>query len=167
MGASDYLTLPVHYRHYPLVLQYIASLPDPRDDSGVEDGPGADLQESGEQASVGLDTPSSTWDDATLKRLTEGHGVTRDRVCAVMDTLSAHPGESLSLAELADALGISTRHLNGTLSALTRHLNRHYDSRNWPFSFWWDDSSEAGGMRYYVGEERAAQWRSIRGHHAE
>lgn len=82
---------------------------------------------------------------------------------AILDALSTKPGHEFTVTELAEATELTPERLRGGLSALTRHLNKHFDGMHWPFAYRWTEApGEDDGMRYYIREERAAQWRSIR-----
>lgn len=108
--------------------------------------------------------PSVAWSHEDLARLaaTKTPGITT--ISSILDRLvAAGPEVWVSTEELAAHVGVDRNHIRGALSALTRHIKKHYGRKNWPFTFKWGPHLGKDGQAYYtVSSEVADLWTAVR-----
>ena len=83
-----------------------------------------------------------------------------------MDVLAEQPGERYSTTDLVERLGVARNSLRGALSALTRHVKKHYPNHSWPFGWVWGGHLGQGfeaEMYYWLEPETATTWKEARG----
>ena len=118
----------------------------------------------GREAAAG-DAEDETWPVEDLRRFAATPTATSATIGKVLDVLVAHPGDYLSTSELVEQTGIARGNLKGAFSALTRHINKHYDGRGWMLTFKWGPQLGPGYPaegHYAVSEEQAARWKEAR-----
>lgn len=111
------------------------------------------------------ETPVAEWTVAELNRFAATGSTTNVTIAKVLDVLAAEPGKFFSTSTLEERTGVPRANLKGSMSALTRHINRHYSGHEWMFTFEWgthlgpDYPAEA---HYTVDEAGAQRWREAR-----
>ena len=104
-------------------------------------------------------TPTTPWTVAELRRFATSGSTTNITIGRVLDALADAPGTYLSTSDLEVKTGVPRANLKGSMSALTRHINKHYPGHGWMFTFRWgthlgpDHPAEA----HYALDEVAAQ----------
>jgi len=124
----------------------------------IDESPEAEMEGEAE----GLPFVPWTHDDLARLAATKTPGITT--ISSILDRLvAAGPGEWVSTEELAAHVGIDRNHIRGALSALTRHIKKHYGRKNWPFTFKWGPHLGKDGQAYYtVSPEVADLWTAVR-----
>jgi hypothetical protein len=84
----------------------------------------------------------------------------RERLIALwlLDFTSGLDGDSLTFAELCDALGESREKARGELASLTGIVRRYFQRDNWPVTA----ESEDGVLCYRMRPDVAAMWSAIK-----
>ncbi|GLY19904.1 hypothetical protein Kisp01_69180 [Kineosporia sp. NBRC 101677] len=144
----DDTLVPVHVprRHLTAVYGFIASL------------------EAAGHAEA-LPEPATTWSVADLSRFAETPTATSLTIGKVLDVLAGKPGDYFSTTQLEELTGVPRPNLKGAFSALTRHINKHYDGRDWMLEFRWGTELGAGHpaeAHYRLTEEQADLWKQAR-----
>ncbi len=141
---ADDTLVPVHVprRHLTAVYGFIASL-EAADDEKV--------------------SPITTsWSVADLRRFAQTPTATSLTIGKVLDVLVEQPGQYFSTSELEERTGVPRANLKGAFSALTRHINKHYDGRPWMLEFEWGTRLGAdypAEGHYRLTEEQADLWK--------
>ncbi|GAB3286956.1 hypothetical protein [Kineosporia babensis] len=146
--------VPVHVprRYLSAVYGLIAKL-----DSAPTDGAQAEAEDT--------EAEEVTWPVEDLRRFAETPTATSVTIGKVLDVLAAKPGEYFSTTQLEQLTGVPRPNLKGAFSALTRHINKHYDGRGWMLTFWWGPQLGAGypaEAHYVLSDEQATRWLEAR-----
>lgn len=110
--------------------------------------------------------PEAPWSVDELKRFAATGSRTNVTIGKVLDVLAAQPGIYFSTSELEQRTGVPRNNLKGSMSALTRHLNKHYPGHGWMFEFVWGThlgSDHPAEAHYRLDEPGAALWREACG----
>lgn len=111
------------------------------------------------------DATEVTWPVEDLRRFAATPTATSSTIGKVLDVLAASPGDYLSTSELEEQTGVERKNLKGAFSALTRHINKHYDGRGWMLTFKWGPEIEPGypaEAHYTLSEDQASRWKEAR-----
>ena len=105
------------------------------------------------------------WPVVDLRRFAGTPTATSATIGKVLDELAISKDEYLSTTELEARTGVARANLKGAFSALTRHINKHYEARGWMLDFIWGpqlgpDVPAEG--HYRVSAEQAARWEEAR-----
>ncbi|MGW1092169.1 hypothetical protein ACWD4L_39450 [Streptomyces sp. NPDC002596] len=144
---SEYVYVPVPRRFVAEVQAYVVRLAS----TGAEEpaGPEATRQ----------------WTVELLRQFAQTQLSSTQRVSRLLDELAEQPGKHVSTTHLVELLDIDRMQLRGALSALTRHLNKHFDSRHWPMT-WVEQLSPSAEYKteffYTVNEDTARMWKAAR-----
>ena len=103
-----------------------------------------------------------TWPVEDLRRFAATPTTTSVTIGKVMDVLAQEPGRYFSTTELEDKTGVPRNNLKGSFAALTRHLNKHYDGRDWMLTFRWGSPLGLQEAHYTISEDQAARWKEAR-----
>jgi len=146
---SDDTLIPVHVprRHLSAVYGFIASLDSAAVPSSVDN-------DETEPVEV-------TWPVEDLRRFAETPTATSVTIGKVLDVLAASPGEYFSTSQLEDQTGVPRQNLKGAFSALTRHVNAHYQARDWMLTCSWGPDLGANypaESHYILSEQQATRW---------
>jgi hypothetical protein len=146
---NDDTLIPVQVprRHLSAVYGLIASLDSAAVPSSVE-GDETELVEA-------------TWTLEDLRRFAKTPTTTSVTIGKVLDELAKKPGDYFSTSQLEDLTGVQRPNLKGAFSALTRHINAHYQGRDWMLACKWGPDLGAGypaEMHYRLSEEQAGRW---------
>jgi hypothetical protein len=110
--------------------------------------------------------PEAPWTVDELRKFAATGSTTNVTIGKVLDVLAAQPGIYFSTSELEKRTGVARNKLKGSMSALTRHLNKHYPGHGWMFEFVWGThlgSDHPAEAHYRLDEPGAALWREARG----
>ncbi|MDG4768246.1 hypothetical protein O7632_29770 [Solwaraspora sp. WMMD406] len=105
------------------------------------------------------------WPVEELRRFAQGRSRTHQTVCAILDLLSARPGEALPVGDLAAELGSPVDKVIGALGGLTRIVKAYHDYPTWGLPLQRVPRVESGrpaGVSYQVTAEQARRWRTVR-----
>lgn len=154
--------VPVPMPYLAEVLRLVADRTGPATVADVADVGVSPLPEG----TIGATSGGDPWTVAELSQIALGTTETTRVATKVMDVLAQRPGEHFSTTDLVDTLGVARNNLRGALSALTRHINKHYPNHWWPFRASW--GGELGGgfeaeMYYRIDPETAAAWSEAHG----
>lgn len=107
-----------------------------------------------------------TWTVEELREIANSSVESLVRVTAILDTLSAQPGVSTSLTQLAKETGYSRSELKGGLSGFTRWMNTQWGEGDpWPMDVTGGPSQTRGLTReayYTINQTMADAWHSAR-----
>jgi hypothetical protein len=152
-AEGDLIMIPVPRKHLMAVYGFLAQLD--RGDQTEEDSVEDDAEE---------DVPF-VWSVEDLRRFAETPTATSDTIGKVLDVLAAVPGEYLPTSDLEEKTGVPRNKLKGAFSALTRHINTHYDGQGWMLMWEWGSALGAGHLaetHYMLNDEQAARWKEAR-----
>lgn len=108
----------------------------------------------------------SAWTVDELRRFLTTAGTTNVTIGKVVDALATKPGSYFSTTELEAMTGVPRSNLKGSMSALTRHIKKHFAGHGWPFVYQWGPNVSADyptEAHYTIDEHTAAAWREARG----
>ncbi|MDG4833680.1 hypothetical protein O7627_30865 [Solwaraspora sp. WMMD1047] len=110
------------------------------------------------------------WPVEELRRFAEGRSRTHETVSAILDLLSARPGERLLVGDIAAELDSPVDKVIGALGGLTRIVKAYHDYPMLGLPL--DRVSKpvpgrSAGVYYSVGAEQARRWRQVRESAAE
>lgn len=169
--TEQFVSVPVPAEYVMDVMGYLASL---REGEGVRVSTGTPETVPAPEAQVAADSedkssetlPSISWSVDDLARLASTSLFTTRQVALVLDVLAEKPGEWFTTTDLVNRIDIVRSNLKGVLSALTRHVRKHYARANWPMTaVWGPDIGDGfpGEVHYrFDDEDRAATWREAR-----
>ena len=129
-------------------------------------GEGVAKQDAPDVAPTDGEHSETPWSVDELKRFAATGSRTNVTIGKVLDVLAAQPGIYFSTSELEQRTGVPRNNLKGSMSALTRHLNKHYPGHGWMFEFVWGthlSSDHPAEAHYRLDEPGAALWREARG----
>lgn len=113
----------------------------------------------------GAGTPAGRWTVALLRKFAQTQLSSTQNVSRLLDVLADQPGEYVSTTQLVGDLSIDRTQLRGALSALTRHLNKHFDGRGWPMR-WIEQLSPSPQFKteffYTMDDDTAQKWKDAR-----
>jgi hypothetical protein len=163
LGTPAFVSVPVPVER---VLEVYALLATPH---GRETG--AVSTEAPPPSSPSSTTPSNElpkvpWTEKDLTRFINSETKMAQTVTGMMDVLVERPGEHFTTTELVERLGVTRHELRGSLSALSRHIRKHYGRTNWPFDFVWGpslgDDYPAEAHYTIVNQGVIAAWKKLR-----
>ena len=105
------------------------------------------------------------WPVEDLRKFAGTPTATSVTIGKVLDVLAARPGEYLSTSDLEEQTGVVRSKLKGAFSALTRHINKHYEGYGWMLDWEWGPALGAGHLaeiHYTLNEEKASRWKEAR-----
>ena len=144
--SEQFVSVPVPASRVQEVYRLLASPP-----NGVPTRPEASAPQSGEDWTW-LDehtTESAVWPIKVIHRaVTESNASQR----AFLVYLAERPGQSLSMQQIADGLGVDRKDIAGGLSGLARRAKSRYGQTKWFFAAHWD-----GTQFSYRMEERESK----------
>ncbi|MBS2531566.1 hypothetical protein KGQ20_02145 [Catenulispora sp. NF23] len=141
-SGREFVSVPVPAEHVMDVYAFLARL-------------GADQTKVSANAARRYDA----WTVEELARLAATDLPSIKTIAEVMNHLAAAPGKKYPMAGLVSMVAVERNQLQGRLSALSRHLNAHYEGIGWPFD-WSEDSN--GEFHYWMDDEIAAKWKQAR-----
>jgi hypothetical protein len=104
------------------------------------------------------------WSAGDLARFEASGTKTAASISAMMDMLAEKPGEYLNTSQIVVGISVSRDELRGALSALSRHIRKHYNRTNWPFTLRWG----SGQAEYAISDGALAKtWLKVRKTHGE
>ena len=142
-NGDDLVAIQVPRRHVMALYRYLAQL----------------------DASADVEETAKDWTVEDLRRFAATPMATNVTIGKVLDVLSEQPGEYLSTSQLEERTGVPRNNLKGAFSALTRHIKKHYDGRDWMFAWSWGpqiDPAWPAETHYTVSAEQARTWRDAR-----
>ncbi|AWK09608.1 hypothetical protein DDQ41_12510 [Streptomyces spongiicola] len=152
---SEYIYVPVPRHLVPEVQAYIVRHSGTASAEAAETGGGK----------AGSEDLSEQWTAEILRQLAETQLSSTQSVSRVLDVLAEQPGDYVSTTHLVENLDIDRLQLRGALSALTRHLNKHFDGRYWPMT-WVERLSPSPDYKteffYSVDSTIAQRWKEVR-----
>ncbi|NCD15981.1 MAG: hypothetical protein EOL91_01460 [Actinobacteria bacterium] len=147
----EFVNVPVPAHLVTEVMRFIAQ--------HTEQSSLGDEQPANEATSPGRTVP---WSASDLARLRSTDMTTARTVSALLDVLASTPDTWLTTSELETRTGIPRKQLKGALSALTRHIRKHYARDNWPMEYKWGahftESAPLEG-HYRLDTATATLWR--------
>lgn len=155
MEETELVMVPVFRRDLVKVYEFIAML-------HQEAPPPA----AGSSEVVGAAGAESAWTVDELRRFLTTAGTTNVTIGKVVDALATKPGTYFSTTELEAMTGVPRNKLKGSMSALTRHIKKHYAGHGWPFVYQWGPNVGAdypAEAHYTIDEQTASAWREARG----
>lgn len=109
--------------------------------------------------------PDVEWPVEELSRFAQGRSRTHVTVIAILDLLSAHPGQRFLVSDLATALGSPPDKIIGALGGLTRIVKAYHDYPRLGLPLRRVSEPVPGRpaiVRYSVDAEQAQRWRAVR-----
>ncbi|MEA2589920.1 MAG: hypothetical protein QOH66_2847, partial [Actinomycetota bacterium] len=99
------------------------------------------------------------WSADDLARFEASGTKTAKTISAMMDMLAKEPGDYLATSQIVAGITVSRDELRGALSAFSRHIRKHYNRANWPFTYRWGSEQ----AEYAIADSALAKtWLEIR-----
>jgi hypothetical protein len=149
---NEYVMVPVPEGLVTEVMRLITDRADELVPPSADEVPGADAP------------PAVPWTVEDLVRLHATPNATARTIGAMLTALSECAPEPMGTSALAEATGVPRANIKGALSALTRHIRKHYGRSNWPMTFQWGpnvDPALPAEAIYHVDVETAEMWKSV------
>lgn len=146
MASEEFVNVPVPRSLVTEVMGFIAARSGPQ--AAIDP-----VASPGEEADV-------EWSVEDLHRLRATEVKTTRTVSALLDVLCQDPGAWFTTSDLEASTGIDRREIKGGLSALTRHVRKHYGRSNWPMDYAWGGSIPGAPLEghYRVTVTTAERW---------
>jgi len=165
--TEQFVSVPVPAEYVTRVMALVAAL-STGDETPVtvkEPEPAVAAADANDVGKVRELLPGVPWSVDDLARLASASLFTTRTVAHMLDVLAETPGRWHTTTDLVDRLGIVRSNLKGVLSALTRHVRKHYRRSNWPLTTEWGPNlgDHPAEMHYRLDDEAAAaRWREAR-----
>lgn len=159
-STSAFQYVPVPNEHVPSVLAFLAQLL-----SGNAEVP-QDVISGGSGVSEGTD---DGWTDEKLLKFSTMGTKTSETVSRILDLLSETPGKggARSTRDLADELELDYFVVKAVPTQVSRTLGKHFAGLTSPYWGLWGTEdfipARSNEMYFAVTQERADQWRRVRG----
>lgn len=163
-ATGEFQLVPVPNEHVVAVYSFLAALTGPHEGQAAAESTPWPEEDAKERL------PRREWSADDLRRFIDGGTQTATTVGSMIDVLAEEPGRYFTTTEIVERIGVSRDRLRGALSALTRHMHKHYRRSNWPFTFRWGPTLGEGHSEeahYVIAPETASRWveaRSRRSH---
>lgn len=176
-SSSPFQYVPVPNEHVPAILAFLGErlaaqgTPDAVAEApaGVPSAAGSVPAVDDAPPGTSADAPVDDWTDERLLDFLEMRTKSAGTVIRMLDHLVDTPGKeaALSTRELADALGERYHVLKNVPTQMGRTLGKHFDGCGAPYWGLWGsshfDPPRSKEMYFAVTEERAEQWKRLRG----